>query len=294
MSMFESTPESAEPPLRVRRVLIALDAPTSSRPTLEIAAQVAAQFGAELSGLFVEDVNLLRLAELPFASEVRTYSCTRCTVNAQQMERQFRAQASQMRRLLRRVAERQHLAHSFHVARGTVASEVHRATTDTDLVIVDKASGSTTRARETGTSIRSYLRDAPRLTLIVQRDARLKAPVVVVYDGTAGGKRALAAATRLVHTTLGQLTVAVVADPEADNGSSAAQLQREAAAWLHAQGLAAYHRRLPRKHWGAQLAQWQAAEDVGCLVLPSATGTLTDEELVALLDDVNCPVLLVR
>ena len=58
----------------IRRILVALDASTHSLAALETAAGLAARLEAELVGLFVEDINLLRAAELPFARETSFYS----------------------------------------------------------------------------------------------------------------------------------------------------------------------------------------------------------------------------
>ena len=56
--------------LAVKRILIALDPSRRGQSALQAAAHLAAGTGAELAGLFVEDINLLRLAGLPFAREL--------------------------------------------------------------------------------------------------------------------------------------------------------------------------------------------------------------------------------
>ena len=54
----------------IKRILVALDASAANRTALQTAALLASELQAELQALFVEDINLLRLAELPFAREV--------------------------------------------------------------------------------------------------------------------------------------------------------------------------------------------------------------------------------
>ena len=54
----------------VRHILVAVDATPSSSVVLEAAARLAREFDAELNGIFVEDLNLLHLAGLPFAREL--------------------------------------------------------------------------------------------------------------------------------------------------------------------------------------------------------------------------------
>jgi len=54
----------------LRRILVALDASRSSLEALRAAAALAARMGAELECLFIEDVNLVRLGQLPVARQV--------------------------------------------------------------------------------------------------------------------------------------------------------------------------------------------------------------------------------
>ena len=54
----------------IRRILLALEAGNGGSAAMEAATHLAAQLNAELHGLFLEDINLIRLAELPFAREI--------------------------------------------------------------------------------------------------------------------------------------------------------------------------------------------------------------------------------
>ncbi len=52
------------------RVLVALNASRRDYQALELAASLAARKRVELLAVFVEDINLFNLAELPFAKEI--------------------------------------------------------------------------------------------------------------------------------------------------------------------------------------------------------------------------------
>ncbi|MFW5810637.1 MAG: universal stress protein, partial [Thermodesulfobacteriota bacterium] len=54
----------------IRRILVALDASPASLEGLKTAAELAERLNAELYGLFVEDIDLLRAVELPFVTEI--------------------------------------------------------------------------------------------------------------------------------------------------------------------------------------------------------------------------------
>ena len=56
------------------RVLVAVDASAASLLALELAADLAAALRASLTGLYVEEEDLLHAAGLPFARRVRAQS----------------------------------------------------------------------------------------------------------------------------------------------------------------------------------------------------------------------------
>jgi nucleotide-binding universal stress UspA family protein len=274
----------------IRRILIALDASAASRRMIQTAVELAAELDAEVIGLFVEDVNLLRLADSPLMREIGSFSTARRNVDVARLERQFRAQASQLRRALMQLATQRRVAYRFQVTRGAVAPEIAKATTEADLIILDKAGWSAMRRRKLGEVSRTLLTQAPNLTLVVQEDARLHLPIFLVYDGTASSQRALVTAARLLQEDIGQLTILLAAN---DPGH-AVQLQRETASWLGARGLAAYYRQLPTQNIRNRLTHLAVSQHVGLMVLPGPKGVLDDEDLADLLDRLDCPVLLVR
>ena len=83
--------------LTIRRILVALDASHHSLAALEAAAELAAGMEAELQGIYVEDVNLIKLAGAPGAREVRYPYIDAGRLSRERMERQLRAQAAQAR-----------------------------------------------------------------------------------------------------------------------------------------------------------------------------------------------------
>ena len=115
-----------------RRILVALDASNHSLAALEAAVELAATMKAELEGLYVEDVKLLRVASSPATREVRYPFVSAAQLDSEYMERQLRAQASQARRALMAACEKQKVKWSFRVVRGEVAHEVVAAAPQID------------------------------------------------------------------------------------------------------------------------------------------------------------------
>ncbi|MEJ2163975.1 MAG: hypothetical protein P8X90_00500 [Desulfobacterales bacterium] len=97
---------------------------------MQHAADLAERLEAELIGLFVEDINLLRVAGLPFVREISFFSPTLRRLESIEMEHQLRAQAEQMRRIVAQTAEQRGVSWQFRVTRGPVAAEVLAAGAD--------------------------------------------------------------------------------------------------------------------------------------------------------------------
>ena len=73
--------------MKIRRIIVGLATAPRNRAVLEAAARLAGRMEAELVGLFVENINLLHFAGLPFACEVGFASATRRDLNVESMER---------------------------------------------------------------------------------------------------------------------------------------------------------------------------------------------------------------
>lgn len=283
-------PSSTENETKIQRIVVALDATEQSVHLLEAAAELAQSLGIELVGIFVEDINLLRLVDLPFAYEFGSFSTARRPLQTITLERQLRAQAATLRRMLMRVAQQRKLAWSFHVVRGVIAAEVNKATSETDLVILGRSRRTRVGATPLGSTTRSVIVQTPtRLTLILQRQIPRKQPILVGYDGSNAARRALFLATQLLQEQAAPLILVLIGD-EAERADA---LRQEVASWLQLHGLRA------RYHWLARanierLVNLVLIEQGGAFVLPNAGLNLHDTALLTMLDLMQCPVLLVR
>ncbi len=269
----------------IRNILVALDASRHSLAALEAAADLAAGLKAELQGLFVEDVNLLRAASSPIAREVRYPFGAAARLDRSRMERQLRALASQARRALAEACERRHVKWSFRVVRGEVAPEVLTAAKQADLLTLGKAGRPLTRRERLGSIARAAAERSPHPVLLLQRDGRIQPPVAVIYDGSSSAREALRLAASLARHQGGYLAVLVVADSATDEY----RLQAETAAWLRQRGLLIRYRRLPRAGVAALV---EAVRTVGSGMLVLNRDILPPDRLRRLLDEVDCPVLL--
>ncbi len=239
------------------RILLALDASPPGPAAIEAAAILAAELRAELQGLFVEDIDLLRLAGLPFTREVDEASATLRPLDMAAIEQTFRAKAAGVRQAMASKAEQLQVRWSFHVARGQLVRATLAAATQTDLLIL-------TREGRGG---------AP--------DVRLaEAPIVVADDGSPAGTAALQTAARLARRLGGPLVVLVVAET-ADQRDT---ITRSASTWLQEQQLTGTVHNVAVKDSQALVQaarQWKGRALVvnrNCRLLDEATiGSLVDQ-----------------
>jgi hypothetical protein len=124
----------------IRRIVVSMESAAQDRAALEAAADIAARLQAELIGLFIEDIDLLHFAALPFAREVGFPSATRRPLDVSAMERSLRSLAGEARRALAEIAGRMPLRWSFRVARGSTSVELLAAAAEADLLVA-RASG---------------------------------------------------------------------------------------------------------------------------------------------------------
>jgi nucleotide-binding universal stress UspA family protein len=273
----------------IRRILVALDAATHSRRALESVAELAARLHAEVAGLFVEDTNLLSLAQMPFVGHVSLPTGLATRIDSNGVERELRAMASQAERDLARAAERVRVKWSFRVVRGQMANEVEAASEEADLVVVESASRPLTRHLSLDAPTRRTFARARRTTLFLRPGAWLHRPVVVRFDGTEATAAALNVAAILTAGGRGELGVLIYAEDSEEFG----RLQQEAREILEGRSVVVGWHQLSeptlRKVCGT--AREFCA---GLLVVASDDDLLKPEESGRLLETLDCPVLLVR
>jgi hypothetical protein len=110
--------------MKVSRIVAGLHPGHRAQRALEAAAKRAHALDAELIGLFIEDIDLLRFAAMPFACEIGTASGRRRAVDPAAMERYMGTRAAEMREALLAAVGRSAVHWSFRVARGSVVDEL--------------------------------------------------------------------------------------------------------------------------------------------------------------------------
>lgn len=116
------------------RILVALDASPSSMDSLEMAVNLAARMRAQLETLFVEDINLLRLAALPFAAEMDRSSGEARSMNEAGITSALQAHVERLRQRLDWFREHRKIQYSLRTVRGDYLTEAMHA--DSDILFI--------------------------------------------------------------------------------------------------------------------------------------------------------------
>jgi nucleotide-binding universal stress UspA family protein len=217
---------------RARRLLIAVDASRDSLAVLEVAADLARRMGAQLSGIYVEDENLVRLAEHPAVRKVPLWSGAGRMVTGRAIHGALVAQAALARRSLSAAAELARVPWTFDVARGFVPHEVVVRAREAELLLIGRSKSRLWRRRGISATMRAVLARTSTPLLVLEPGQRWRSPVAVIFDGSRGGEVALVLAARLLDDDSPKLVVLVPAlgDPETSGMLLAAA--RQAAAEL--------------------------------------------------------------
>lgn len=250
-----SAPESG-----IRRILLALSGTAEELARIEAAAELAAALEAELSALFVEDVDLLRASRLPSMWEMGRYSAQLRLMQADSTMRQLQAAARRMEQALHRVAAARRLRYSFRVLQGKPLHTLLTEAASLDLVLLGRqAMAITTQQR----------------------------PLTVLFDGSMSAAGALAVGLRLARATGRPCVVLVVA---ADVQTYRALAQQ--ASWAVGGGAKVSMQRLQDTETATLSAAVNALR-AAALVLPAdyAEGDLA--RLDALRSNLRCDLLLV-
>ncbi len=190
------TPEGAP---AIRRVIVALNAPLGNLERMQRSVDIALRLKAEMRGLFIEDINLLRLAALPLAHEIAFGAGGRRPLDTPGMERMLRSQAQAARKKLSAIASRHKIPWSFQVRRGHVTQEVLSSATGGDLLILDRVEESLVAGSATGSAMWNILRKSS-CTVLLQHGGghRAAAPMLYLDDPAVSG-RALRLAAQYFH-----------------------------------------------------------------------------------------------
>lgn len=276
-----------------RRIVVAVDRSEQARAAVEAAADLARRLRAELIALFVEDVDLVRLAQLPFVREIGVNAEVR-ELDLPRIERRFRSESREAREACERAAGRCRVALRFDVVRGSVVREIVAAAEGAEMIVVGRtglallpAGGGAGPHRAApsrlGRTAQALLASGARTVAVIGTFEEIGRPVAAVLDGGEGSRSALDLAIRLAGED--HFNLAVLVTGEASRRDDvAAQASAAAAAF-------GIEPRVVATGDGAD-AIAARVRDLGCraVVVGRGCAALGEGGAVALVERLDCPV----
>jgi nucleotide-binding universal stress UspA family protein len=187
------------------RVLVTFDCTHPNERVLRQLAELLGPADLDVTGLYVEDEDLLRAASLPGLREI-SLSGQELALDTARIGREIAEEAAAAERafdLLARglAAQHQRLVHRFLVARGRMAEEVSRAAMNSDFVVVTRALRATGLRPRLGRSYQELI-ERSKQVLFVNEPWASGTSVVVLHGSEValdyGARLAAAEGLRLV------------------------------------------------------------------------------------------------
>jgi hypothetical protein len=245
-----------------RQVRVISDASAFGLSAVEQAVELALRIDADLSGLYLENASLFRLALLPFAQETGSVSGRRRPLEPGALEALSRRQAHRIEQVLAERAGRRGLNWSFRVQRGSLLRDAMSLAAGVDAVLFGcamAAAGVAPRRRRGGVW-------------------------VLVLPAQDGGRRA--AVARAVRLGLNDCRELLVLVP----GAAAADLEHLRPDELPAGAPAVVLRALPADSRGVLEATRRAGAEL-LMLDGAAPGPALEQMLREVLAQAPCPVL---
>jgi hypothetical protein len=170
----------------IKRIMVAVSSLHDLAP-FDTAAALAKQLQAQLDALFVEDINLFHLAELPFAKELDQVSGKLRPVSLNHMEQALQTQARRIHETLTTISQDKQVEWKMSVVRGNYFKEAMSASNIDVLFILGpkQISASQTIAK-----------------VLSRKDCKVTRgfkPVYVYFDNSQPSCRALELANKLAN-----------------------------------------------------------------------------------------------
>lgn len=279
-----SNPDTANQP--AGRVLVLLDGSRLSLDALEAAADIAHARGAEVLGIFVEEVNLLRSAGYGWSREVGASSGQARPLDAARVQARMQALAEQARRSLSLAMARRGIPQDLKLCRGQVVSEVLNLASPGDLLVLGRVGWSGIPGARIGSTARALVLQAPGDVLLWTRSRpRPQGRVVVLLNHDQGANhRAVRVGADLAlqyHQPLSVLVRTTDSDPQ--------HITEDLLGYLQQEGIAARVRLLPMASASAA-ARALKEEGASQLVISRSCSLFTEPGADSLLMELNLPL----
>lgn len=192
---------------RLKHILVALDASEQSLTALEAAATLAQAMQGELTGLFIEDAELLTLAKLPYSTEVRHAGAEIHHLDMSRLEKELAERSVSARQALERTGSERDLLWRFRCVRGNVHREIAAAACDVDLICIGRRIGSGYTKSRMGGMAQLVLENSAPILIAGSANRPFIGSIAVVFDGSDNAKDCIRNAVSIAHKLKSDLVI---------------------------------------------------------------------------------------
>ncbi len=200
----------------IHRIVVGLTSASNAERAMAAAAVLARIIEAKIIGLFVQEENMVELAEFPFARVLDFDSPKPREVSRQLMQQAYARRAAICRQALSNHAGKARVNWSFSTQQGNISAKVEEMAGSGDYVVL---SGETH-----GTGMHSLvraLRTVPAgvkgvVVAALHHESRTAGPIVAIDDGDEAGARTVTLAARLAEMEGRPLHLFVIAASDTD------------------------------------------------------------------------------
>lgn len=200
----------------LKHLIIILGAVTHAKPDLLSAIELATDLRAELQALYIEDLNLFRMVELPMAEEVARSTGQSRKMDLARLERLLRSQAYQIEQALTEIITEKEIACQFKIVRGHMAKEIVSAGTEENLVFISESRGLLKDSFLIEKILKEMIHRIDHATVFFQQHRLLSRGfehrIAMIYDGTSLSDRALDLAQTIFPLHRNELFVIIPSD----------------------------------------------------------------------------------
>lgn len=119
-----------------RRIVLSIDSSSRGRKAVHWAVRAASTLQLDLTGLFLEDERILRMASLPLTKELGLLAGDVRAFETADVERHLRREARELELLLKRLTHQYRLSFSFETVRGDPFQAMHSRRQADDIMLL--------------------------------------------------------------------------------------------------------------------------------------------------------------
>ena len=275
-------------PICVERILVSLDNSPHSSAALNASISLARQFNAELMGIFIEDINLLNLAEMPFRKEVSEYTAIIREITTDGLTRGITVQSRGITRSFQRLINQTDLQANFSVLRGHVTEMIEKESQKCDLIVIGKRGTNPLSRPRIGSTAKALVQNHRKPLLLIEQDNRLGAPMILLYENSPLGRISLETARFLLDPD--EPLVILLSEEDYESFLKERKVLNQ---WSSKHQIVVTIQAY-RTQAFAQFIQMIAGLKTGLIILPHQNDSPNYQAVEKYFDEITLPILLIR